>query len=93
MNSQNPKLNTETGEKTIAKSIGFCSFGTGGNAAFVDTKNGKMIRIRPLHFDSKYSVDEFKPWKIEVKGSTFEPPLKTLLPPFSLAYKKRVYSS
>ena len=27
-----------------------------------------------------------------MRGSTFEPSLKTLLPPYSIAYKKRVYS-
>ena len=32
------------------------------------------------------------PWKMEVRGSTFEPSMKTLIPPYSLAYKKRVYS-
>ena len=88
-----PKTNQEAEEKTIAKGIGFCSFGTGGNAALIDIKNGKMLRIRPLHFDWKYQPEEFKPWKIEARGKSFGPPLKTLLPPFSLAYKKRVYSS
>ena len=32
------------------------------------------------------------PWKMEVRGSTFEPSMKTLIPPYSIAYKKRVYS-
>jgi len=79
-------------EKTLAIGLGFCSFGQGSNAAFTDVKNGKIVRIRPLHYDSKYKPAEFNPWKIEARGQTFEPTMKSLLPPFSLAYKKRVYS-
>ena len=35
---------------------------------------------------------KFNPWKIERNGKTFEPSRKSLPGPFSLAYKKRVYS-
>ena len=52
----------------------------------------KIVRIRPLHFDSKYKPEEFGPWKIEARGQTFEPTMRTLLPPYSIAYKNRVYS-
>jgi len=79
-------------EKTFIKGIGFCSFGIGSNAAVVDVKNGRMIRIRPLRYDWKYKPEEFRPWRIEARGQVFQPTMKSLLPPFSLAYKKRVYS-
>ncbi|MFC1869381.1 molybdopterin-dependent oxidoreductase [Thermodesulfobacteriota bacterium] len=59
----------------------------------VDVKDGKILRIKPLHYDRKYKPEEFKPWKIEARGKVYEPPLKTLPPPFALSYKKRVYSS
>ena len=55
-------------------------------------KDGKIIRIRPMHYDWKYKKEDLNPWKMEVRGSTFEPSMKTLIPPYSLAYKKRVYS-
>jgi molybdopterin guanine dinucleotide-containing S/N-oxide reductase-like protein len=84
--------NTVQGEKTTYKNLGFCSFGIGANAAAVDVKNGRLLRIRPLHFDEKYGLEDMKPWKIEARGKTFEPTMKSLLPPFSLAYKKRAYS-
>jgi trimethylamine-N-oxide reductase (cytochrome c) len=79
-------------EKTIVKGLSFGGVTEDANAAQVDVKNGKIIRIRPLHFDSKYKPEEFKPWKIEARGQVFKPTMKTLLPPFSLAYKNRVYS-
>jgi len=66
--------------------------GAGGNVACVDVDNGKIVRIRPLHYDWKYSKEELRPWKIEARGTSIEPPLKSLLPPHSIAYKKRVYS-
>ena len=59
----------------------------------VDVKDGKIIRIRPMHYDWKYDPEKvMNPWKMEVRGSTFEPSMKTLIPPYSIAYKKRVYS-
>ena len=61
--------------------------------AAVDVKDGRIIRIRPLHYDWKYRPEQFKPWKIEARGKSFEPTMKTLLDPLALAYKKRVYSA
>ena len=40
----------------------------------------------------KYQPKEFKPWKIEARGKSFEPSMRSLLDPLALAYKKRVYS-
>ena len=58
----------------------------------VDVKDGKVIRIRPLQFDSKYDPATFNAWKIEKNGKTFEPLKKSAPAPWSLAYKKRIYS-
>jgi len=79
-------------EKTIIKGIGFCSIDSDGHTSEIDVKNGRIIRIRPLHYDKKYQPDEFKPWKIEARGKAFEPTLKTLTSPLALSYKKRIYS-
>ncbi len=46
-------------EKTTLKGLGFCSFGQGSNAAAVDYKDNKIVRIRPLYYDSKYRPEEF----------------------------------
>ena len=80
------------GETTTYKNLGFCGFAVGANASCVDVKNGRIVRVRPLHFDEKYKPEEMKPWKIKARGKTFEPTMKSLLPPFSIAYKKRAYS-
>lgn len=86
------KLGKEAEEKTIVKGLGFCAYGADGNASAIDVKDGKIIRIRPLHYDWKYKPEEFGPWKIEAHGQVFEPAKKTLIPPISLSYKKRIYS-
>jgi anaerobic selenocysteine-containing dehydrogenase len=78
-------------EKSKIKGMGL----SGGNTGFpctIDVKNGKIVRIRPLHYDWKYDPKQFNPWKMEAHGQTFEPGMKTLPSPFALAYKKRVYS-
>jgi Anaerobic dehydrogenases, typically selenocysteine-containing len=79
--------------KTYYKSLGFCSFGMGSNAAEVDVKDGKIIRTRPLQIDKSYNREGLKPWKIEARGKVFEPSYKTEIPPFNYVYKKRAYSS
>jgi anaerobic selenocysteine-containing dehydrogenase len=84
------KLKIKSGvEKTILKTLGF---GPNANSSAVDVKNGRIIRVRPLHFDWKYNKESFNPWKMEAHGTTFEPGMKALIGPYSLAYKKRTYS-
>ncbi|MEG0504988.1 MAG: molybdopterin-dependent oxidoreductase, partial [Raoultibacter sp.] len=85
--------NNVTG-KPIIKGLGFDSFGLGSLACTVDIdeENDKIIRIRPFHFDEKYTPEDLNAWKIEARGKTFEPGFKTLMSPLSLSYKKRVYS-
>ena len=79
-------------EQSYPIGLGFCSVSADANSSVVDVKNGKIIRIRPLHYDWKYKPEQFKPWKIKARGKVFEPAMKALIPPYSLAYKKRVYS-
>ena len=67
-------------EKTYIKGLGFCSFGIGANVAEVDVKDGKVLRIRPLHFDKKYDPKDWNPWEIKARGKVFKPSLKSLLP-------------
>jgi anaerobic selenocysteine-containing dehydrogenase len=84
------KLKMKTGEvKSLPITLGF---GPNANSSVVDVKNGKIVRIRPLHFDWKYDKKDFNPWKMEAHGKTFEPGMKALPGTYSLAYKKRVYS-
>jgi anaerobic selenocysteine-containing dehydrogenase len=82
----------KSGEKTVIKGTGFSAFGFNANVAAVDVKDGKIIRIRPFHYDWKYDPAEFNPWKLEARGKSFEPPLKVAVPPHGIGYKKRIYS-
>ena len=81
-------------EKTYIKGLSWCGNEpfAGANASAVDVINGRIVRIRPFHFDWKYSPKDMNPWKITVRGNTLEPGMKTLLSPLSIAYKQRVYS-
>jgi anaerobic selenocysteine-containing dehydrogenase len=81
----------KSGNKSIVKGLSL-SGGQSGYPCTVDVKDGKIIRIRPLHYDWQYDPQQFNPWKMEARGQTFEPGMKTLAAPFGLAYKKRVYS-
>ena len=55
-------------------------------------KDGKILRIRPLHFEDKYTKKELKPWRLEKDGKVLDLALKSYLAPYMLGYKKRVYS-
>jgi trimethylamine-N-oxide reductase (cytochrome c) len=76
-------------EKTVVKGLSFNGVTEDGNTVQVDVKDGKIVRIRPFHFDWKYDLE---PWKIEARGREFEAGTKSLIPPFTLAYKNRVNS-
>ena len=90
---QKDKPDTESRKgKSFVKGLSFADFGIDGNPSVVDVRQGKIVRIRPLHYDWQYNKNDFNPWKMEARGQVFEPTMKTLLPPFSMAYKKRVYS-
>ena len=65
-------------EKTFIKGLSFIGAqAMDGNPINVDVKNGKIVRLRPLHYDWKYNPEEFNPWKIEARGSSFEPKMKS----------------
>jgi len=69
----------------------------GRTVGCLDVKNGKIVRIRPLHWDWKYTEAELNPIKgaraITAKnGKTFDMPPKSLLSHYYSTYKKRVYS-
>jgi anaerobic selenocysteine-containing dehydrogenase len=80
----------KTKDKTTIK--GMALGGHGAMPAAVDSMDGKIVRIRPLHLDEKYDPKDFNAWKMVVRGVEFDPGYKIALAPFSLAYKKRVYS-
>ena len=76
-------------ERTVVKGLSFNGVVQDGNTVQVDVKDGKIVRIRPFHFDWKY---DRKPWRMEARGKTFECAMKVLIPPFTLAYKNRINS-
>jgi len=80
-------------QKTFIKALGLGSFAVASCPSAVDVKDGKIVRIRPLHYDSQYTREEIGTWKIERNGKTFIPLLKSQPSPYMLAYKKRTYSS
>ena len=50
--------------------------GDSGPPTVVDVKDGRITRIRPLHYETEYDKKDFNVWKIEARGKTLEPPLK-----------------
>ncbi len=82
----------DTKEETMVRSVSFGGTPSGGCSGAVDVKDGKIVRIRPLHYDWHYDWEKVHLWKLQRNGKTLEPTRKSLPGPYSLAYKKRVYS-
>ncbi|MDE2075396.1 MAG: molybdopterin-dependent oxidoreductase, partial [Alphaproteobacteria bacterium] len=80
------------GDKTVYRSLGLGGFYGGGAEGMIDVRNGKVLRVRPFRFDEKYDRDQIRTWKIEKDGKVLEPRWKSMPSPYSLSYKKRVYS-
>jgi molybdopterin guanine dinucleotide-containing S/N-oxide reductase-like protein len=87
-----PKKTAANGERSIVRDMCFLGANGGANACYVDVSDGKVLRIRPMRFYDQYAKEEIKPWVMHARGKTFEPGEKTLPPPISLCYKKRVFS-
>lgn len=85
--------NSRNGEVTTTFQSIACG-GTGGELAAVDTQDGKIVRIRPLHLDTVYTEEEMAPatWEIKAGGKVMKPDMKARPNWFALAYKNRVYS-
>ncbi|MDR1184526.1 MAG: molybdopterin-dependent oxidoreductase [Coriobacteriales bacterium] len=78
--------------KTVIR--GIAMGGTGGDPVAIDSQDGKIVRIRPMHWDMNYTPEELKDsiWEYEIDGKKFRPGMKAAPTYFALAYKNRVYS-
>ena len=79
-------------DKQVIRGSGLIGIGDSGVPTLIDVKDGKVTRVRPLNYEMSYDRKDFNAWKIEARGKTFEPPMKGVVGPIGLAYKKRVYS-
>ena len=70
-------------DKTCLRTIGLSGTLNGGAEGAVDVKDGRIVRIRPLHYDWKFDRAELNPWKFEKNGKTLEPNWKSLPGPYS----------
>ena len=68
-------------DKTVLKSLALGGLLGGGGECVVDVKDGKAVRIRPLHYDWKYDRKDLNAWKITRNGQTLEPLMKTSVVP------------
>ena len=75
---------------TYLVGLGWSDIGHSTISGMVDVKNGRIVRIRPTHYDWKYP--QLKPWTLEARGKVWRSGMKSALAPFSIAYKKRAYS-
>ena len=83
---------SDIADKSVIKALGLCGFGMAANPASIDVKDGRAVRIRPLHYDENYTREELKMWSLEKDGHTFDPGFKSLIPPLAMGYKMRTYS-
>ena len=80
-------------DDTAVHNLGLESFGGGANIVAVDALDGKVARIRPVHFYEDYTKEELNYWKLTGRnGTVFEPGMKSYTPPVPLVYKCRTYS-
>ncbi|MBN1629815.1 MAG: hypothetical protein JW990_08625, partial [Thermoleophilia bacterium] len=77
-------------DKQVIRGSGLIGPRDSGAPTLVDVAEGRIVRIRPLHYEMSYDKKGFNAWKMEARGKTLEPPLKACVGPLGLAYKKRV---
>jgi len=62
--------------------------GTTGGPVFVYVKDGRIVRLTPIEFDSSDAGS----WVIRARGKDFSPPRKTTISPYSLNLRSTIYS-
>ncbi len=64
------------------------------DAVMIDVKNGKIVRMRPFHWDWKLGKEQVAPaqWEFTARGKTYKSRDRSTPGYLSLAYKKRIYS-
>lgn len=82
----------KTSDKTTIKPLCWAGLSMFSNTSAVDTLDGKIVRIRPIRYADYFDVESSRPWKLEKDGHVLDQGAKSLIPPFSIAYKKRAYS-
>ncbi len=55
-----------------------------------DVKNGRIVRLRPVHYDDQYP--DLQGWTVTARGKSYTPPLKSLIGVQSMCNRKRVDS-
>jgi trimethylamine-N-oxide reductase (cytochrome c) len=79
-------------DKTVIRGLALGGLLGGCDPAAVDVSDGKIVRVRPMHFDWKYPRETFRSWKFQRGEHVLESNYKGMPAPWSLSYKKRTYS-
>ena len=58
----------KTSDKTVVHNLGLEACGGGANMVAADVKDGKLVRIRPMSFDSEYTKEDLKEWVLAGRG-------------------------
>ena len=48
----------KTADKTVVQNMSLCSFGNGANITAIDAMDGRVVRMRPVHFDDYYTKED-----------------------------------
>ncbi|MCF0121313.1 MAG: molybdopterin-dependent oxidoreductase, partial [Oscillospiraceae bacterium] len=88
-----PAACTPKNDKVTFKSASLMGPQSGHPTVVESSEEGKIIRVRPFNYDDRIDFDSKKPYKIEARGKTFEPPHHTVPACYYVSYKKRVYSN
>lgn len=86
------KKKSKVADKTVYKSMDFSGCGVTSNPCAVDVKDGRVVRVRPIHYDRYYTKEDLNYWVLDVDGHKLEAGMKSFPPPISLARKQRAYS-
>ena len=69
------RKNSDIGaDKQVIRGSGLIGPSDSGVPTLIDVKDGKITRIRPLHYEMNYDKKDFNAWKIEARGKVLEPP-------------------
>jgi trimethylamine-N-oxide reductase (cytochrome c) len=78
--------------KRVIKAMGLQGPSSGPPMMADSDENGRLIRMRPFHYDEHMDWGAKRPWQLKARGRRMTVPPRTVHGAFYVGYKKRVYS-
>ena len=75
LNTESESETSKVAENAVVRSLALGATSGGGGPALVHVKGGKVVKIRPFHYNWKNTMEKLNPWRFRRNGKALLPTL------------------